>query len=118
MNQTSSVAELQNLLKILKIEKEEDLSQYKQLVLKASLQERVASGVTWYPIKITQTGIGYGEQIFVEIEKTNNLEQSGSLQTGKRAVLFSNYDNNPQENKIEDKSKRENVFFIYIPPRI
>lgn len=93
--------EILHLRKLLKIEKEEDLQQYKEQVLNSSLQERVAGGLTWYPIKITQTGIGYGEQLFVDLEKTNNLETTGQLQSGKRAVLFSNFDNNPKEHKIE-----------------
>ncbi len=97
----SAKEELQHLRKLLKIEKEEDLQQYKKQVLNASLQERVQSGLTWYPIKVTQTGIGYGEQLFIELEKTTQLESSGQLQSGKRAILFSNYNNDPKNNQIE-----------------
>lgn len=98
---SSAKEELQHLRKLLKIEKEEDLLQYKNQVLNASLQERVQSGLTWYPIKVTQTGIGYGEQLFIDLEKTNQLESSGQLQSGKRAILFCNYNNDPKNHQIE-----------------
>ncbi|HTF82480.1 MAG TPA: AAA domain-containing protein [Cytophagales bacterium] len=97
----SAKEELQQLRKLLKIEKEEDLQQYKSQVLNASLQDRVQSGLTWYPIKINQTGIAYGEQLFIDLEKTTQLESSGQLQSGKRAILFSNYNNDPKNHQIE-----------------
>lgn len=97
----SSKEELQHLRKLLKIEKEEDLQQYRTMALNSSLQERVQNGMTWYPIKIIQTGIGYGEQEYIDLEKTSNFESRGLMQSGKRAALFSNSNNDPKNERIE-----------------
>lgn len=97
----NSKEELKNLRAILKIEKEEDLNQYRKMVQETNVQERVKSGVSWYPIKVTQTGIGRGEQIFVEVERTNNLEIEHQLQSGKRGTLFCNIDNRANEQRAE-----------------
>lgn len=97
----TSVDELKLLRQLLKIEKEEDLQQYRKAVIESTAAERVQNGTTWYPIKIIQTGIGRGEQVFVEVERTNNKHIDHQLQSGKRGALFCNTENQGDKQRIE-----------------
>ncbi|WP_246085416.1 AAA domain-containing protein [Solitalea koreensis] len=87
--------------KLLKIEKEEDLQQYKRFVIESDVKERVKNGSSWYPVMLTQTGIGRGEQVFVELERTTNKNIEHQLQTGRRAALFCNANNKADKMRVE-----------------
>jgi ATP-dependent RNA/DNA helicase IGHMBP2 len=82
--------ELYKVSKLLKLEQEEDLAQYKIKSTRSSIQERKQSGLCWYPVTITKTEIGFGNKIVVEIERTGNRDQLHLFQTGKGAAIFSN----------------------------
>lgn len=97
----TAAEELKHLRKILKVEKEEDLQQYRKFVVESEISERVKNGSSWYPVKITQTGYGRGEQVFVELERTNARNSDHQLQTGKRASLFCNINNQASKLRVE-----------------
>ncbi|MCO4294474.1 AAA domain-containing protein [Solitalea sp. MAHUQ-68] len=97
----TAIEELKHLRKVLKIEKEEDLEQYRKFVIESEIGERVKNGNSWYPVIITQTGYGRGEQVFVEIERTTAKGTDHQLQTGKRASLFSNVNNQASKQRTE-----------------
>ena len=81
---------LQQLRKLLKIERDEDFAQYKQHFSRNNINHRKENGVTWYPIVITNTEIGLGEYISVDIERTTNHNEPHQFSGGKIASLFSN----------------------------
>ena len=81
---------LQQLRKLLKIERDEDFAQYKQHFSRNNINHRKENGVTWYPIVITNTEIGLGEYISVDIERTTNHNEPHQFSGGKVASLFSN----------------------------
>lgn len=85
--------ELNKVTKLLKLEQEEDLAQYKLKSTRSSIQERKKSGLCWYPVTITKTEIGFGNKIVVEIERTGSRDQLHLFQTGKSAAIFSNANN-------------------------
>ncbi|POY36326.1 IGHMBP2 family helicase [Solitalea longa] len=97
----TAIEELKHLRKVLKIEKEEDLQLYRKFVIESEIGERVKNGNSWYPVIITQTGYGRGEQVFVEIERTTAKGTDHQLQTGKRASLFSNVNNQASKQRTE-----------------
>lgn len=78
------------LRELLKIEKEEDLAQYRQHFSRNNLNHRKANGVTWYPVVITNTEIGLGEYLSIDIERTGDKDQPHQFSGGKMAALFSN----------------------------
>ncbi|KAA5547903.1 AAA domain-containing protein [Adhaeribacter rhizoryzae] len=82
--------ELFKVSKLLKLEQEEDLAQYKIKSTRSSIQERKKSGLCWYPVTITKTEIGFGNKVVVEIERTGSRDQLHLFQTGKGASIFSN----------------------------
>lgn len=88
-----TVDRLQELRKLLKIERDEDFAQYKQHFSRNNINYRKENGVTWYPIVITNTEIGLGEYISIDVERTTNHNEPHQFSGGKVASLFSNNNN-------------------------
>lgn len=83
---------LTHLRNLLKIERDEDFNQYQQHFSRNNINHRKQNGVTWYPIVITNTEIGVGEYISIDIERTTNHNEPHQFSGGKIAALFSNKD--------------------------
>jgi ATP-dependent RNA/DNA helicase IGHMBP2 len=81
---------LLHLRKLLKVERDEDYNQYKQHFLRNNINHRKESGVTWYPVVITNVEIGLGEYLAIDIERTTNHNEPHQFSGGKIAALFSN----------------------------
>jgi superfamily I DNA and/or RNA helicase len=84
---------LVKLEKLLKIERDEDYEQYRSFFSRNNITYRKQNGVTWYPIVITNTEIGLGEYLHIDIERTTNHNEPHQFSGGKMAALFSNVHN-------------------------
>ena len=84
--------ELIQLQALLKIEKEEDFRQYKDHFLKNNIAYRKKKGLTWYPVVVANSEIGFGDYLIVELERTTNLNEPHQFKGGRSAALFSNAD--------------------------
>jgi len=80
----------ENLLTCLKIEWEEDLKNYQNIMQKQPIAERKKSGLTWYPIKIQNVEIGTGEKLYLTIEKSHAADTPHVFQQGSPIALFAN----------------------------
>lgn len=78
------------LRELLKIEREEDLAQYRSFFLRNNINYRKENGVTWYPVIISNVEIGLGEYLVIDIERTTNHNEPHRFSGGKIASLFSN----------------------------
>jgi ATP-dependent RNA/DNA helicase IGHMBP2 len=87
------------LLDLLKIERDEDKRAYQKLTETASVADRRAAGVTWYPIAIRGTEPSRGDYISVEVERTTHQDVSHQLRFGASAALFSNHD--PKQDRVD-----------------
>lgn len=87
------------LLALLKIEQEEDKRSYQALTESTSVNERRASGLTWYPIAIRDTEMGRADYLTVEVERTTHQDIPTQLRFGAAATLFSNHD--PKTDRVE-----------------
>ncbi|UYQ94912.1 AAA domain-containing protein [Chitinophaga horti] len=87
------------LQELLKIELEEDKRSYQALTEHASVNDRRADGLTWYPIAIRDTEMTRGDYISVEVERTTHKDLPHQLRFGASATLFSNHD--PKSNREE-----------------
>ena len=96
----NSIQQLQTTLDLIKLERQEDLEQYRQKVLLRSLHQRTKEGVTWYPVRLNRDYIGTGERIIVELERTNHLDQPHSFQSGKLVSLFCNASGKPEKEHV------------------
>ncbi|MEN2280956.1 AAA domain-containing protein [Algoriphagus sp. SE2] len=83
--------ELKKGLKLLKLEWQEDLAQYKQKFLNSSIAEKKKEGITWHPVLLKKSKIGMGERLLVEIERTDS-NQSSAFSSGKSVSFFTTQD--------------------------
>lgn len=87
---SNSKAELRRLVDLLAIEKDEDYRQYVAQFERCSVTERRRNGVTWYPVKITSEELGPGDNLIIELERTQGLNELHQFGGGKNIELFSN----------------------------
>jgi superfamily I DNA and/or RNA helicase len=88
-----------NLLNVLKVEREEDRTQYRKLIETTSITERRAAGLTWYPIAIRGSEMSRGDYLAVEVERTTHQDIPHQLRFGMPAVFFGNHD--PKNDRVE-----------------
>ncbi len=88
-----------NLQELLKVEREEDLRQYQRLTEQASVAERRANGLTWYPVAIRGSEMSRGDYLSVELERTTHQDISHQFRFGVPAVFFGNHD--PKNDRVE-----------------
>jgi superfamily I DNA and/or RNA helicase len=82
-----------HLQKLLKIERDEDYEQYRSFFSRNNITHRKQNGVTWYPVIITNTEIGLGAYLHIDVERTTNHNEPHQFSGGKMAALFSNTHN-------------------------
>jgi len=87
------------LADLLKTEKIEDQAQYKRLTETASIGEKRANGLTWYPIAIRGQELGRGDYLTVEVERTTHQDLPHQFRFGIPSVIFSNHD--PKVDRVE-----------------
>ncbi len=93
--------ELKKLIGLLKLEKEEDLNQYKQKIRNTSFEERRKSGVCWYPVRIEKSSYSSAERLMVRVSRKQEHRDSHAFQSGKLVNFFSNaHDNNEETESI------------------
>lgn len=83
---------LHELKRLIKIERDEDFAQYTEHFSRNNIQYRKQNGVTWYPVIISNTEIGIGEYLSIDIERTSNHNDAHQFTGGKPAALFSALD--------------------------
>ncbi len=87
------------LRQLLQTEKEEDRKQYEQAIATRPVAERRAAGMSWYPVAIKDTEIGYGDYLTVEVERTTHQDVIHNFRFGQTAALFSQH--NAGEYRLE-----------------
>ncbi len=112
----TSREQLQKTLTLIQLERQADLEQYRQKVLLRSISQRTKEGTTWYPVRFLRDYIGTGERIIIEVEKTNQLDQPSSFQSGKLVSVFSNAAGTPNKHHQQGVINyvRDNMMVITI----
>ncbi|MEZ4777536.1 MAG: AAA domain-containing protein [Bacteroidia bacterium] len=88
---TPSLEKLGHLQDLLKIEKEEDIRLYREMVLERSLTERVKRGISWYPLVMKRLFVGFGDKIVVELEESvAGKTKTANFQAGDPVSIFGN----------------------------
>ncbi|MBK6523162.1 MAG: hypothetical protein IPG08_13005 [Sphingobacteriaceae bacterium] len=112
---SASPDRLSRLKHLLQIERDEDYKIYKEQFLKASIETRRKNGLTWYPIKINETELGYGDLLQVDIERTSHINMPHQFSVGKSISLFSNASDEGNEVSGVIKAIHRNVIKIIFP---
>jgi ATP-dependent RNA/DNA helicase IGHMBP2 len=79
-------------LDLLRMERKVDEETFNQKIQSASAPQQRENGFAWYPVAIRGQDVARGGYISLEIERTTHQHLAHSLQTGRKAELFSNYD--------------------------
>lgn len=87
---SKSIEELRKVLRLIRLEREEEQQYYQNKILRSSLSERRKEGLTWYPVEINKQYLGTGERLFVELVRLRDVGQSHVFQPGKVVSLFVN----------------------------
>ncbi|MFP5080168.1 AAA domain-containing protein [Pedobacter sp. JCM 36344] len=87
------------LMQLLKIEKNADLKAYSDLTVSSSAAERRTNGLSWYPVAIRGNEIGRGDYLMVELERTTHQDINHQFRFGSSVALFSNH--NAENDRIE-----------------
>lgn len=87
------------LLELLKIERAEDRLQYEKLTETASISDRRANGLAWYPVAIRGSEMSRGDYLTVELERTTHHDIAHQFRGGMPAVFFTNHD--PKKDRVE-----------------
>ena len=83
-----SLEQLRTWVDLLGVEKKEDWRQYREMVLRKELKERVKKGISWYPVSLEKISIGTGEKIVLELGKPSTQIRGNAMQTGNMVAVF------------------------------
>lgn len=93
-----SITMLNELSKLLQLEKQKDFEQFRAFVQSLALSKRVEEGFAWYPVEVIQSGFTYGERAFVTVVRTKKSNVQHQFRSGQPVRFFTN---SPEVNKPE-----------------
>ena len=99
-----------NLLKLLSMEQDEDLSQYQKKMQSTSFKERRANGVLWHPCTVEERNYDSGERLILKIKKSKEHNYNHSFSSGKLVEVFPSSDETESLNGVINKVKDDTMF--------
>jgi len=91
---TDAIDELGRLASVLRIEQREDYALHDAWLKQSSIQERKRNGITWFPLRIVETGYGIGSYPYVVVERNLGDKLDHRFQSAAPISLFSAADGN------------------------
>ncbi|MCU0417266.1 MAG: AAA domain-containing protein [Cytophagaceae bacterium] len=85
------------LKQLLSIEKKEDQQLYETEIKHQSIQERKASGITWYPIFIKSEYYGFADYLCLDIERKYESDSISLFSTGDKVEVFTQQESNKED---------------------
>ncbi len=79
---------IQKLQKAILLEKQSEIEYFENLINQKSLQERVNSGISFYPIQLEEEKIGTSNQWILEFQSESFLNPKAKLQNGQVVSIF------------------------------
>ena len=79
------------------------MEQFKQIIERTPLHERVKSGHSWYPVNVLKSGYTYGDRAFVVVERTTHLDVKDHFRSGNSVSFFT------QDANAKGKRERSGV---------
>lgn len=84
------LGEIEQLHKLLHMERDDDRKSYLQKIADSSYSARRKEGICWYPVLLTETSYDGGERLRVSIERHKEHELPHAFQSGRPVQFFSN----------------------------
>ena len=92
-----AIVELGKLAQVLRIEQKEDLELHEAYLKRRSIGDRKEAGLTWFPLKINETGYGLGSYPYIIVERPVDRHRH-HFQPSAPVSLFSAKEGNEEEN--------------------
>ncbi len=89
-----AIDELGKLASVLRIEQREDYALHDAWLKQSSIQERKRNGITWFPLRIVETGFGIGSYPFIVVERNPGDKLEHRFQSAAPVSVFSAADGN------------------------
>jgi len=90
--------ELEKVIGLLQLEKEEDLNQYRHKMASSSIVARRKEGVCWYPVQKDKSSFNAGEKLVIKVSRPKEHKEAHLFQSGKLVAVFSNAGRNNEFN--------------------
>ncbi len=84
-----AIEELGRVAQALRVEQNEDYEQHKQWLERSNINERKKNGITWFPLRIIETGFGLGAYPFLVVERNPADKLQHKFQSANPVSLFS-----------------------------
>ena len=88
------IEELGKLARVLRVEQSEDFAQHDEWLRRSNISERKRSGITWFPLKIVETGFGLGAYPFIVVERNPGDRLDHRFQNAAPVSMFTAADGN------------------------
>ncbi len=82
------MTELSRLVELLQLEKKADYEYFKTIIQNKPLEIKRKEGFSWYPVVPVKSGYTVGDRAFVEIERTDAVDQPHQFRSGNMVNLF------------------------------
>ncbi len=102
--------ELIRLKELLLIEKEEDLSQFKQKIQSTSFIDRRNEGILWYPVHLESKQFDAGERLIINVSRSKEHKEAHLFQSGKLVSIFSNVDDKEEITGVVNQVRKQDMF--------
>jgi ATP-dependent RNA/DNA helicase IGHMBP2 len=89
--------ELGKLASALRVEQREDFEQHDAWLKKSSVGERKKNGITWFPLRIVETGYGLGAYPYLVVERNPADRLQHKFSSASPVSLFTAAEGNDQE---------------------
>ncbi len=110
----TSILYLQNIQRLLAVEREEDNKQFREEFLRADVNKRRENGVTWFPVVINNEEPTLSNSVLIEVERSTYLDKPHQFSAGKNIHFFSNKNNEQNEISGTIKSVYRNSMKIVV----
>jgi ATP-dependent RNA/DNA helicase IGHMBP2 len=84
----AAVQYLEKILAALKVEREEDFLQFKEMIQSVPLPERIELGYSWFPVRVERAGYAIGDRAFVIIERQARRDKPHQFKDGGTVSFF------------------------------
>ena len=89
-----AIDELGKLASTLRLEQKEDYALHDAWLRQSAIPERKRNGITWFPLRIVETGYGIGSYPFIVVERNPGDRLDHKFQSAAPVSLFSAADGN------------------------
>jgi len=109
-----SIKDLQKTLELIRLEKKEELDQYKQKIQNLPLDERVTQGYSWYQVETIKKGYTFGDRAFIIVERTSKKDLPHRFRSGMTVNFFTRQPNvkNPERAGVINFIKKDKMKII------